>query len=117
MLSAEMLSWMFGAMRFSSIARICEARTPMTVTVDNSAVCSASLPVSLPAALDLAFLDFGDGVVASSCGEELCVPGLAAGAPVPGDAMAGDTVAASNATDTAIDTGCLRCRLDTGFTS
>ena len=41
---------------------------------------------------------------------------LAAAAPVR---SAGKAVvaAASNAMDTAIDTGCLRCRFDTGFTS
>jgi len=36
-----MLSWMFGASRFSSIARICEARTPTTLTTDN--VCAFSV--------------------------------------------------------------------------
>src|SRR3984957_12018835 len=36
MFSAEMLSWILGARRFISIARICDARTPVTVTSCNS---------------------------------------------------------------------------------
>ncbi len=39
MLSAEMLSWILGARRFTSIARICDSRTPVTVTS-----CSSSVP-------------------------------------------------------------------------
>src|SRR6185437_4885422 len=100
-----------GARRFSSIARICEARTPTTVTVSNCSVWSA-VPV-----VDVVFFASDDGAVAASCGVGPADPALDAGVPVPGDAMAEVAMAASNAMETAIDTGCLRCRLDTGFTS
>src|SRR5579872_6477673 len=102
MLSAEMLSWMSGARRFSSIARICEARTPTTVTV-----CNSGVAVLVAGPFDLAFLALGDGVVEASCGVGPCGPALGAGVPAPGDAMADVAMAASNAMDTAIDTGCL----------
>src|SRR5579872_5064256 len=108
MLSAEMLSWMSGARRFNSIARSCDARTPVTVIVSNVTDCS---PV-----LDLLLLALVDGVV-TSWGPEPWAPALAEGSPVAGDAMADVAMAANSAMDTAIATGCLRCRLDTDFTS
>src|SRR5579863_8309616 len=45
MFSAETLSWILGARRFASIARICDSRTPVTVT-------SCSSPASDPALAD-----------------------------------------------------------------
>src|ERR1700685_1717600 len=47
MFSAETLSWILGARRFTSIARICDSRTPVTVTSCSSSACLA--PASGPA--------------------------------------------------------------------
>src|SRR5271155_2097107 len=104
MLSAAMLSWILGARRFTSIARICDSRTPVTVTSCNS---SASL----------AFLASGGGVVAPPCCAGSCVPSFCAVVLVGSDAMADVAAAASNAMDMAIDRGCLRYTFDTAFPS
>src|SRR5580658_981144 len=92
MLSAEMLSWILAALRFNSIARICDSRTPVTVTSFNS---SAAL----------------------SCCAGPCAPAFSAGAPVFSADMADVAAAASNAMDIAIDRGCLRYAFDTAFPS
>src|SRR5260221_9708183 len=116
MFSAEMLSWMLGARRFSSIARICDSRTPVTVISDKS---SASLAPALEPALPapFSFLTSGEGVVDACCCAEPCAPAFSAGVPVPSDAMVEVAAAASNAMDMAIDRGCLRYRFDTAFPS
>ena len=98
MFSAEMLSWILGARRFSSIARICDSRTPVTVTSFNSSASGR-------AAADLAFLASGDGVVGPPCCAGSCAPAFCAGALVCSDAMADVAAAASNAMDMAIDRG------------
>src|ERR1700722_12031778 len=112
MFSAEMLSWMLGARRFISIARICDSRTPVTVTSCNSSASGPALAVP-----DWAFLASGDGVVGPPCCAGPCTPAFCAGALVASDAMAEVVAAASNAMDTAIDRGCLRYTFDTAFPS
>src|SRR5579863_2103360 len=104
MLSAETLSWILGARRFASIARICDSRTPVTVT-------SCSSPASDPALAvpDFSFLASGDGVVGAPCCAGSCTPAFSA--------MAEVVAAASNAMDMAIDRGCLRYTFDTAFPS
>src|SRR5579863_4246416 len=97
MFSAEMLSWILGARRFISIARICDARTPVTVTSSNSS----------------AFLTWGEGVVGPPCCAGSGAAVFSAGAF---DARA-DDAAASNAMEMAIDRGCLRYTFDTAFPS
>src|SRR5271166_3807491 len=117
MLSAEMLSWILGARRFSSIARICDWRTPVTVTSCNSSAAAAASSVPAPPVPDLAFLASGGGVVAASCGAGLWGPAFCAGAPVCSDAMAALVAAPSNAMDIATDRGCLRWCFDTAYPS
>src|SRR5580658_3381472 len=112
MFSAEMLSWILGARRFISIARICDARTPVTVTS-----CSASASNPALAVPDLAFLASGDDAVGPPCCAGSCTPAFSAGALVASDAMAEVVAAASNAMDMAIDRGCLRYTFDTAFPS
>src|SRR5579863_83339 len=104
MFSAETLSWILGARRFASIARICDSRTPVTVT-------SCSSPASDPALTvpDLGLVALGDGVVGASCCAGSCTPAFSA--------MAEVVAAASNAMDMAIDKGCLRYTFDTAFPS
>ena len=114
MLSAEMLSWILAALRFNSIERICDSRTPVTMTSDNS---SASLAPAVDPALPVPpfpFLTSGDGVVGASCCAGSCASAPSAGAVVRSDAMAA-VDAASNIMDIATDRGCLRCTFDTGF--
>src|SRR5580692_7447834 len=111
MLSAEMLSWMLGARRLTSIARICDSRTPVTVTS-----CNWSSDTGLPLFV-LAFLASGDGVVGPPCCAGSCAPAFSAGTLVASDAMAEVVAAASNAMDMAIDRGCLRYTFDTASPS
>src|SRR6185437_14551574 len=87
MLSAEMLSWILGARRFTSIERICEARTPVTVTSCNSSdpLAPASEP-ALPVP-DLGLTALGEGVVGPLCCAESCAPAFCAGAPACSDAV------------------------------
>src|SRR6516225_482429 len=68
------------------------------VTVCNSGVLSSPTPV-VPA---------GGGVAGTSCGA-CWAPAFSGAAAVGSAAMAEVAAAASNAMDTAIDTGCLRC--------
>jgi hypothetical protein len=56
-------------------------------------------------------------VLGASCCAGPGAPAFSAGAAVLSAAMAEAAAAASNAMDTAIDTGCLRCTFDTGFAS
>src|SRR6185437_8293900 len=116
MLSAEMLSWILGARRFTSIERICEARTPVTVTSCNSSdpLAPASEP-ALPVP-DLGLTALGEAVVGALCCAESCAPAFCAGAPACSDAVA-VVAAASSAMDMAIDKGCLRYTFDTAIPS
>src|ERR1700722_17576462 len=111
MLSAEMLSWILGARRFTSIARICDSRTPVTVTSCNS---SSDNALAVP---DLAFLASAEVVVGPSACAESGAPAFSADVPVLADAMADVVAAASNAMDIAMDRGCLRYTFDTAFPS
>src|SRR6185437_12999531 len=113
MFSAVMLSWMFGASRFRSIARICDARTPETVTVDK-VTAAFSFAAS---ALDLAFAALAGNAACASCGAAACAPGLSAWAPGRGDAMAEVATAASSDMEMANDKGCLRWSVDMDFAS
>src|SRR2546430_687317 len=83
----------------------------MTVTVSMAFSFASALPVP-----DLA-LESGDGVVVASGCAGPCAPAFSVGAPVGSVARVDCAAAASNAMDTAIDTGCLRCTFDTGVTS
>src|SRR5256885_6133385 len=83
----------------------------MTVTVSMAFSFASALPVP-----DLA-LESGDGVVVASGCAGPCAPAFSVGAPADSVARVDCAAAASNAMDTAIDTGCLRCTFDTGFTS
>src|SRR3984885_5584719 len=112
MFSAETLSWILGARRFNSIARICDSRTPVTVTS-----CSSSASDPALAVLDLGLVASGDGVAGPPCCAGSCTPEFSAGALVSSDAMAEVVAAASNAMDIAIDRGCLRYTFDTAFPS
>src|SRR5579862_4981838 len=80
----------------------------MTVTVSRFDV-SVAWP-------DLLFLASGERDAGMSCAAGADAPAFSAGVPVGSDARAAFAAAASNATDTAIDTGCLRCTFDTGVT-
>ena len=51
MLSAEMLSWMLGASRFTWMARICDWRTPVTMTSSSASAGLASAAASAADAL------------------------------------------------------------------
>ena len=107
MFSAVMLSWMFGASRFRSIARICDARTPETLTVDSvTAFFSASVP--------LAFLAPGDDVAGAVCAVLSCVAGLAVCASATGATAAAVDTTANSDMVMANDKGCLRCTVGMG---
>src|ERR1700730_17899865 len=85
----------------------------MTVTVSMAFSFASALPVP-----DWVFLFSGEGpVVGAPCCTGSCAPALSAWAPELSAARAECAAAASNAMDTAIDTGCLRCTFDTGVTS
>src|SRR5581483_3377503 len=113
MLSAVMLSWMFGAVRFVSIARICEARTPTTSTTDK-VLESSGFPGS-------AFLGglFSSGALGEAFGPDalcVCGSGAAAASPVGDAAMADVAIAANSDMDMANDSGCLRYAVGMDFT-
>src|SRR5450631_4069115 len=94
-----MLSWILGARRFTSIERICDARTPVTVTSCNSSDTLAP------------------GVVGAVCCAESCASAFSAETLVASDVRADVAAAASNAMEMAIDRGCLRYTFDTAFPS
>src|SRR6185437_334399 len=101
MLSAVMLSWMLGAMRFSSIARICDARTPTTLTTDN--VCAFSFSVLVP----LSFF-FCDGSEAGAdCSVVACADRVPAWPSEIGDAAADVATTANSDAEMASDNGLL----------
>ena len=115
MFSAVMLSWMFGASRFTSIARICDARTPETFTVDSvTAFLSAALFLSLP----LAFLASGveaDDVAGAACAVVACVVWPSVCVSANGDAATDVDTTANSDMVMANDKGCLRCTVDMGL--
>src|ERR1700757_4490732 len=97
---------MFGASRFRSMARCCDARTPDTDTVDSvTAFFSASLPVVF---LALAFLVSGDGGVGAVCVVLACVAWPSAWTSANVDAALVVDTTANSDTVTANDNGCLR---------
>src|SRR6516165_2138682 len=108
MFSAEMLSWMLGARRFTSIAFSCDSRTPVMTMVSN--VPALAVPgLGFPASVD--------AVVGATGGAGPCAPAFSAGAAVLSAAMAEAAAAASRAMDTAIEMGCLRLTLDRELTA
>src|SRR6185312_9110246 len=105
MLSAVMLSWMLGAMRFNSIARICDARTPTTLTTDN--VAGVSFSGVVPA---LGFLAC-DWLVAGAVCVVACADELSTWVATCDAAAAEVANAANNAADMATDNELLRCTM------
>src|SRR5262249_30485104 len=105
------LSWIFAASRFKSMARICDARTPDTDTVDS--VCAffcASASACLPSLFFAS--DAGAGVV---CVALDCGAGLSTCASANVEAPADVDTTAINDTVMANDNGCLRNTVDMGF--
>src|SRR6185437_150543 len=113
MLSAVMLSWMLAASRLSSIARICEARTPTTV-ISDKVVTSSPCGVLPGTALSFAALSFAAcaGPDAGADCVVVCAGRFAAGLSACGDAAADVAATANSDAEMASANGLLRCTMD-----
>src|ERR1700761_2945253 len=115
MFSAVMLSWILGASRFRSMARICDARTPETATVESvTAFFCASLSLAVASGF-LVSVDCDAGADAV-CAVLACVGWPSAWTSEKNvDAAADVDTTANSDTVMANDSGCLRSTVDMGF--